>query len=76
VKAGKWGYIARGTVFTVVGGLLLTAVLQHDPSQARGFEGGLDTIASEPWLLAFVAAGLICYGVYCFVEARYRRLHT
>jgi hypothetical protein len=27
-----------------------------------------------PWLLGLVALGLIAYGVYSFVEARYRRL--
>jgi hypothetical protein len=51
--------------------------MRHDPSRARGLEGALDALASQPygqWLLAFVAAGLACYGAYCFVEARYRRL--
>jgi hypothetical protein len=77
VRAGKWGYIARGIVFITIGLFVISAAIRHDPSRARGLEGALDSLASQPfgqWLLAFVAAGLACYGAYCFVEARYRRL--
>jgi hypothetical protein len=78
-SAGKWGYIARGVVFGLMGSLVVTAALRHDPTQVRGLEGALDTLASQPfgqWLLAFVAAGLACYGLFCFVEARYRRVNV
>ena len=78
VRAGKWGYIARGVVFATIGSFVVTAAMRHDPSEARGIEGALDAMASQPygqWLLAFVAAGLACYGAYCFVEARYRTIH-
>jgi uncharacterized membrane protein YidH (DUF202 family) len=77
VRAGKWGYIARGIVFVTIGLFVISAAIRHDPSRVRGLEGALDSLASQPygqWLLAFVAAGLACYGAYCFVEARYRRL--
>jgi len=26
------------------------------------------------WLLAVLASGLLCYGLYCLIEARYRDL--
>jgi hypothetical protein len=77
LRAGKWGYIARGVVFCTMGLLVISAAVRHDPSRARGLEGSLDTLAQQPfgqWLLAFVAAGLICYGAYCFIEARYRQI--
>jgi hypothetical protein len=77
VRAGKWGYIARGVVFATIGMIVIRAAMQHDPGQSRGIEGALDTLAAQPfgqWLLALVAAGLMAYGVYCFIEARYRRL--
>jgi Domain of Unknown Function (DUF1206) len=77
VRAGKWGHIARGTVFAVIGLFVVLAGVKHDPGQARGSEGALDTLAVQPfgqWILAFVAAGLACYGLYSFVEAKYRRV--
>lgn len=76
-RAGKWGYAARGVVFAITGAFLMYAAWTSNPSQARGLEGVLDEIGSKPlgqWLLAAVAAGLVCYGVFCFVAARYRRV--
>lgn len=77
IRLGKWGYIARGIVIATIGLFVISAAMRHDPSRARGLEGALDALAAQPygqWLLAFVAAGLACYGAFCFVEARYRRL--
>jgi hypothetical protein len=70
--------VARGIVFGIVGLFVITAAVRANPGEARGLEGALDTLAAQPfgpWLLAFVAAGLACYGVYSLVEARYRRIH-
>jgi hypothetical protein len=77
VRAGKWGYLGRGVVFSTIGLFVVSAAMRHDPSRARGIEGALDALAAQPygqWVLAFVAAGLASYGAYCFIEARYRRL--
>jgi hypothetical protein len=73
--AGKWGYIARGIVFAVIGAFIVVAALQHDASQVTGTEGALDALARLPWLLALVAIGLICYGLFCFVQAKYRHVN-
>ena len=75
--AGKLGYVARGTVFAIIGLFVITAAMRHDASRVQGAEGVLDRLAAQPygqWLLAFVAIGLACYGAFCFVEARYRRV--
>ncbi len=77
ITAGKWGYIARGIVFAIIGSFVIAAALDHDPQKVRGLEGALDTIASQPWgqfLLAFIAAGLACYGAWSLIESRYRRV--
>jgi hypothetical protein len=77
VKAGKWGYCARGVVFAIAGLFLVFAGFHSNPGEARGLEGVLDTLAAKPFgqlMLALVAAGLACYGVFCFVEAKYRRV--
>jgi hypothetical protein len=75
--SGRIGYTARGVVFCIVGGFVVQAALQYDPSKAKGLEGVLDTLAQSRygyWLMGFVAAGLIAYGLYMLVEARYRRI--
>lgn len=78
MRSGRLGYMARGLVFAMMGWFIVLAALRHDPSQAKGLEGALDTLAAQPFgqiVLAAVAAGLALYGVYCMVEARFRRVH-
>jgi hypothetical protein len=77
IKVGKWGYVARGIVFSIIGVFVMQAAMRHDASRVRGSEGALDTLAAQPfgqWLLAFVAAGLACYGIYSLIESKYRRV--
>jgi len=72
-RAGKAGYIARGIVFGIAGVGLIFAAMNSDPSQARGLEATLDTIATQSYgrlLLGMIAVGLACYGLYCMIEAR------
>jgi hypothetical protein len=75
--SGRVGYIARGVVFIIIGLLLERAALTFDSSQAGGIDSALQTLARSslgmPALLA-VAAGLVAYGCYALVEARYRRI--
>jgi hypothetical protein len=74
-RAGLAGHVARGVVFTLIGIFLTKAALEYDPRQAIGLDGALQKLAQAGYgsvLLAVVAAGLICYGLYCLVDARYR----
>jgi hypothetical protein len=74
---GRFGYAALGVVFGLIGIFLIVAALQHNPHQARGLDGALRTLIQQPFgpvLLGIVALGLVAYGVYSFVEARYRRV--
>lgn len=73
--SGRIGYAARGVVFCIVGFLLIQAARHYNPNEAEGLEGALDAIARQTfgrWILATVAVGLIVYGFYMLVEARYR----
>lgn len=76
-RAGRAGQTARGVVFCIIGVFLIQAALNANPEEARGLEGALDTLAAQPYgpyLLGLVALGLVGYGVYCWVLARYRRI--
>jgi hypothetical protein len=62
-------------VFAIVGIFVVLAAVLDNPGEVRGMEGALDAVAAQPygsWLLALVAAGLACYGVYSVIESRYR----
>lgn len=77
VRVGRLGNAAIGVVFTIVGLFLIIAAVQHNPKEAKGLDSALVELLKQPlgpWLLGLVALGLIAYGVYSFVEARYRRL--
>ena len=76
-RLGKIGLTARAVVSGLVGAFLIRAALSADPNQARGLDGALKVLAQQAhgrWLLGVVAVGLVAYGVYSFVEARYRRV--
>jgi Domain of Unknown Function (DUF1206) len=74
---GVAGHVARGVVFALIGVFLVKAALEYDPQEAIGLDGALRKLAGQPYgllLLGLVAAGLLLYGLYCLVEARYRKL--
>jgi hypothetical protein len=76
---GRFGLAARGVVFCVIGFFIIQAARQSDPSEARGLGEALQTLAQQPngpWLLGVVAVGLVAYGIYMVIQARYRSLVT
>jgi hypothetical protein len=77
INVSKLGHVAFGVVLFVVGIFLIVAALQDNASKAKGLDAALQTLAHQPYgqvVLGIVALGLMAYGVYSFVEARYRRL--
>ena len=73
---GVVGYIAKGVAIAIVGALFVAAALTADPSEATGLDGALKTLAALPFgtvILLVVAFGLLSYGVYCMIRARYAR---
>jgi hypothetical protein len=76
-RVARVGVGARGMVFPVIGASLITAALRNEPGRAEGFGEALRKLASQPYgepLMAFVAAGLLAYGVYQICIARYGRV--
>jgi hypothetical protein len=74
---GVAGHLARAVIFTLIGAFLVKAAVEHDADEAIGIDGALQEIAQQDYgsaLLLLTAAGLLVYGFYCLIEARYRRL--
>jgi uncharacterized protein DUF1206 len=78
-RAGLVGHLARAVVFTLIGIFVIKAALEYDPNEAIGLDGALQKLADAtygPYLLGLTAAGLVCYALYCLVDARYRDVST
>jgi hypothetical protein len=73
----RFGIAARGVVFCLIGLFLLRAAWRHDASQAGGLGESLRAVARfGHWPFLVVAFGLVAYGVYELVNARYRSIRV
>ena len=72
---GRAGTAARGVILVMMGSALALAGAHGKASQAAGYRDVLSTLAStDPWLLAAMGSGLLCFGLYQLCHARYARL--
>jgi hypothetical protein len=74
VVLGTAGYLAKGVVLALIGGLFVVAAVQHEPKESGGLDQALHTLLQQPLgrpLLIVVALGLGCYGLFCFLWARH-----
>ena len=67
---GIVGYVARGVVFALIGVFLVRAAWDYDPKEAVGYDGALSKLQQAP----YTAAGLVAFGLFCLVQARYREV--
>jgi hypothetical protein len=82
VEVGEWviwvsrfGIAARGLVFVAIAWLLSRAAKAHDASRAGGIDDALQSLAQlGRFPYAAIGGGLIAYGVYKLLNARYRRM--
>jgi hypothetical protein len=78
---GRFGMLARGVIFLVIGWFILQAGIHHDPAQVQGFGGAFLWLLGQPFgrvLLGVVALGFVALGLHSFACARWIRLmgHT
>ncbi|NGP19207.1 DUF1206 domain-containing protein [Devosia aurantiaca] len=72
-----FGLAARGLLLAVTGGFMIYAAFTVNPEQAGGLSDALDWIQSLPYggvLYTLAAVGLIAFGIYSGVQARYRQV--
>ena len=74
---GVAGHIGKGVVLFLVGLLFIAAAVNRSPEESTGLDGSLQALLGysfgAPVILA-IAAGLICYGVFALVRARWGRM--
>jgi len=77
IRAGVFGYVAKGIALAVVGALFVAAAVQNSASKATGLDGGLRALRQQavgPWLLTAVSLGIAAYGIYSLARARHARV--
>jgi hypothetical protein len=77
VAVSRFGIAARGVVFCLIGSFLARSGLRHNPAEAGGLRESLRTLAGlGRWPFAAVTIGLVAYGIYELLNARYRRIEV
>ncbi len=70
---GSVGYIAKGLALAAVGVLFVVASATNSPDQAKGIDGGVESLLGFPaggLLVVLIGAGFAAYGLYSFARAR------
>jgi hypothetical protein len=77
IAVSRVGIAARGLVFIAIGYLLSHAAMRHDPHRAGGIGDALRTLEGlGRWPFVGIAVGLVAYGAYELLNARYRRIRV
>lgn len=74
---GVVGHVAKGAALILVGLLFVIAALTNRPSQSTGLDGSLKALQDHPFgdaVLVAIAVGLICYGIFAVIRARFGRM--
>ena len=78
LTAGKIGYLARGTVWLLLSYLFFQAAFHANAKEAGGTSKAFGLLSSNdygPYLLSVVGIGLVCYGAFNFIRARYENFN-
>jgi hypothetical protein len=77
IAVSRFGIAARGLVFIAIGYLLARAAARHDPHRVGGIGDALGTLEGlGRWPFVGIALGLLAYGAYELLNARYRRIRV
>ena len=71
---GRAGFAARAVIFAVLGWQFVQALLAGNPEAVGGIGQVLSSLSDTGWLFTLVALGLLLFGVYSLIMARYRTI--
>ncbi len=77
VHLGQVGYIAKGVALGIVGILVFDVAALDSAARTSGLDAALHTLTRQsygPLLLILIALGFAAHGVYCFCQAKYRKV--
>jgi Domain of Unknown Function (DUF1206) len=78
IALGRVGLVSRGIVFTIIGLLIVAAAFHLRSRSDTGLEGALLELAHQPFghaLLGAAGLGLMVFGSYSAMCARWMRMH-
>lgn len=73
----RFGYGARGFAYLPLAMFVILAGLQEQAGAVTSLGEALDALEHQPggsWVLGLTATGLMAFGAFAFVEARWRRI--
>jgi hypothetical protein len=75
----RTGYAALGFAYLPLAALVVLAGLLARPGAVTSLGGALDALEQQPggsWMLGLTAVGLMAFGAFAFVEARWRKIRA
>lgn len=79
VRLARFGYVGRTLAFAPIGFFMLEAGLDARADQAKSLGESLQVLEAQPFgsvILGFAAVGLLAFGVFALMEARFRRMRV
>lgn len=75
LRSGKIGYVARGIVWMLISYMLIQAGLSSNSSEAGNTDKAFQLMENSmgPYIAGAVGLGLVAYGIFSFIRARYDR---
>jgi hypothetical protein len=71
------GLVGRMAAFALVGIFLVKSAVELDAAESAGLDGALKRLGQSTWgdlVIVAVGVGLVAFGLYSCIEARYRRV--
>ena len=78
-NTGYLGIISRGIIFGILAYFFLRAAVESNTSDIETTTDAFSFLQDSPmgsWLMGFVAAGFVCYSIYVFMMAKYRKFRA